>query len=65
MAGQQVLEIQLAFEAHLTREGKHLNTIRSYANDLRQFSQWCGNTFGEEFALTQLTRSDVQRNNFV
>ncbi len=60
MAGLQVIEIQKAFEAHLTQQGKHLNTIRSYANDLRQFSQWCGNTFGEEFALADLTRSDVQ-----
>ncbi|MBE0644651.1 MAG: tyrosine-type recombinase/integrase [Bacteroidetes bacterium] len=60
MSGQQVIEIQQAFEAYLTQQGKHLNTIRSYANDLRQFSQWCGNTFGEEFTLAELTRSDVQ-----
>lgn len=60
MAGQEITEIHQAFEAYLASQGKHLNTIRSYANDLRQFAQWCGNTFGEEFSLAELTRSDVQ-----
>lgn len=53
-------EIQQAFEEHLTRGGKHPNTIRSYANDLRQFSQWSRSTFGDEFELHTLTRSDIQ-----
>jgi site-specific recombinase XerD len=60
MAGQQHTEMQKAFEDHLASNGKHQNTIRSYANDLRQFSQWCRNTFGEEFDLGELTRSDIQ-----
>ncbi len=60
MAGQQITDIHQAFEAYLAAQGKHLNTIRSYANDLRQFAQWCGNTFDEDFSLAELTRSDVQ-----
>lgn len=60
MAGKKVIEIQQAFEVHLEQQGKHQNTIRSYANDLRQFAQWCKNTFGEDFTLAELTRSDVQ-----
>ncbi len=60
MAGKNLIEVQQAFEVHLTEQGKHQNTIRSYANDLRQFGQWCRNTFGEEFELAELTRSDVQ-----
>lgn len=60
MAGHSQIEIQQAFEEHLTRNGKHQNTIRSYANDLRQFTLWCRSTFGDEFDLGELTRSDIQ-----
>lgn len=60
MAGHSRIEIQQAFEDHLTRQGKHLNTIRSYANDLRQFTLWCRSTFGDEFEIGELTRSDIQ-----
>lgn len=60
MAAEEYMELQRAFEEHLARTGKHQNTIRSYANDLRQFAQWCGSTFGDTFLVADLTRSDIQ-----
>ena len=60
MAGLEYTTLQQDFEQHLTRTGKHQNTIRSYANDLRQFAQWCANTFGDDFTVAELTRSDIQ-----
>lgn len=60
MAAEQYTELQKAFEEHLAAAGKHQNTIRSYANDLRQFAQWCANTFGDSFTVAELTRSDIQ-----
>jgi site-specific recombinase XerD len=60
MSEDTLQKIREAFQQHLAQQGKHQNTIRSYANDLRQFAQWCRNTFGDEFLLQELTRSDVQ-----
>jgi site-specific recombinase XerD len=60
LEGKKLVEIQQAFEVHLAQKEKHQNTIRSYANDLRQFAQWCKSTFGDDFTLSELTRSDVQ-----
>ncbi|MBR9976050.1 MAG: tyrosine-type recombinase/integrase [Bacteroidetes bacterium] len=60
MAEVEFKELQRTFEEHLARVGKHQNTIRSYANDLRQFAQWCGSTFGETFLVGDVTRSDIQ-----
>jgi site-specific recombinase XerD len=48
------------FQAALLERRKHLNTIRSYANDLKQFGAWCRSTFGEGMLPRDLTRSDVQ-----
>jgi site-specific recombinase XerD len=53
-------ELRNSFEEHLAQQKKHQNTIRSYANDLRQFHQWCVSTFGDSAPLASLTRSDVQ-----
>lgn len=60
MAEEFLKDIRDAFQRYLEDEGKHQNTIRSYANDLRQFVQWCRSTFGGSFTLSELTRSDVQ-----
>ncbi|MDT8325577.1 MAG: tyrosine-type recombinase/integrase [Bacteroidota bacterium] len=60
MAEHSVQDIREAFQEHLAVQGKHQNTIRSYANDLKQFMQWCGNSFGDTFTLAELTRSDIQ-----
>lgn len=60
MSDDTLQNIREAFQQHLLAQGKHQNTIRSYANDLRQFTQWCLNSFGDEFTLVELTRSDVQ-----
>ncbi|MBR9978777.1 MAG: tyrosine-type recombinase/integrase [Bacteroidetes bacterium] len=57
---ETLTELRQSFEEHLLRQEKHQNTIRSYANDLRQFQQWCVSTFGEDSTVTSLTRSDVQ-----
>lgn len=55
-----IRDIAASFYAHLESEGKHLNTIRSYSNDIKQFVAWADSTFGEEFAIAELTRSDIQ-----
>lgn len=60
MAEEFLKDIRDAFHTFLEDEGKHQNTIRSYANDLRQFVHWCRSTFGASFDLTDLTRSDIQ-----
>jgi|GEM_PF-1287883 len=60
MAESFLKDIRDDFQRFLEAEGKHRNTIRSYANDLRQFVQWCRSTFGASFVLSELTRSDIQ-----
>jgi site-specific recombinase XerD len=60
MTEKKLQGIAEAFQTFLTEQGKHLNTIRSYGNDLRQFFTWCRSTFGNELDLATLTRSDVQ-----
>lgn len=60
MADHSVQDIRQAFQEHLSAQGKHQNTIRSYANDLKQFLQWSRSSFGDGFALAELTRSDIQ-----
>jgi site-specific recombinase XerD len=60
MADDNLQNIREAFEQHLAVQGKHKNTIRSYANDLKQFMLWSKNSFGEEFNLGDLIRSDIQ-----
>lgn len=57
---ETLTELRQSFEEHLAQQEKHQNTIRSYANDLRQFHQWCVSTFGEDATVSSLTRSDVQ-----
>jgi site-specific recombinase XerD len=49
-----------AFQNWLDEQGKHLNTIRSYANDIKQFYSWCRSTFGTDFQLSDVSRSDIQ-----
>jgi site-specific recombinase XerD len=49
-----------AFQNWLDEQGKHLNTIRSYANDIKQFYSWCRSTFGTDFQLSDVARSDIQ-----
>jgi site-specific recombinase XerD len=60
MTDHSVQDIRETFQEHLAAQGKHQNTIRSYANDLKQFMQWSRNSFGDAFALAELTRSDIQ-----
>ncbi len=47
------------FERHLRETGKNPGTIRSYVNDVRQFFVWLRDTFGEEFSLRDVSRSDI------
>ena len=60
MADDNLQNIREAFQQHLAGQGKHQNTIRSYANDLKQFMLWSKNSFGEAFDLGDLSRSDIQ-----
>ncbi|MCZ7554847.1 MAG: tyrosine-type recombinase/integrase [Bacteroidia bacterium] len=60
MTEKKLQGIAESFQTYLAEHGKHLNTIRSYGNDLRQFFTWCRSTFGSELDLSMLTRSDVQ-----
>ncbi len=48
------------FRKHLEQQGKLRNTIRSYMNDITQFSSWCRETFGEEPALSSITPTDIK-----
>ncbi len=60
MTEKKIQSIAESFQSFLAEQGKHLNTIRSYGNDLRQFFSWSRNTFGEGMDLSDITRSDVQ-----
>ncbi len=60
MTEKNIQAIALSFQSFLGEQGKHLNTIRSYGNDLKQFFSWCRNSFGEGFEVVELSRSDIQ-----
>ncbi|MCB2204414.1 tyrosine-type recombinase/integrase [bacterium] len=60
MGEDSLQHIREAFQKYLAEQGKHQNTIRSYANDLKQFMQWSRSSFGDQFMLAELTRSDIQ-----
>jgi len=52
-------KVILAFQKALQKQGKHPNTVRSYTNDIVQFSIWLKNTYGNDLDLDNLTYSDI------
>ncbi len=48
------------FDKDMQRQGKSPITRRGYQADLKDFSQWVETTYGEKFAVSNITRDDVR-----
>jgi len=59
MKETQLLKTVQQFQKSLERQRKHSSTVKSYLNDVRQFHKWAKNTLGEEYTLSEITRSDL------